>query len=233
MPPRPPYLASSVALAPWKDRCRVIPLGLDPGRIPDPDPAAKHRAEGLWGDAPFRVLAIGRLTYYKGHEVLIQAAAALPHSRVLILGTGERHAQLELLVAKLGLGSRVGLPGFQPEADLNALLASCDLLCLPSLERTEAFGLVLLEAMRFAKPVVVADIPGSGAGWVVRQSGHGLLVPPGDPGRLAAALRVLQADPDQRHRLGQAGALALRERFGIRPVAEGVAALYREVLGAY
>ena len=226
----PPYLDASAALAPWRERCHVIPLGLDPRRIPAPDAVALGRATALWGNTRFRVLAIGRLTYYKGHDVLIRAAAAVPDSRILIVGTGEQRARLATLIQALGLGDRVGLPGFQPEADLNALLAGCDVLCLPSLERTEAFGLVLLEAMRFSQPVVVGDIPGSGAGWVVRQAGHGLLVPPGDPVKLAAALRELQHDSARRQSLGQAGAAALRERFGIEPVAAAVAALYRQVL---
>ena len=226
----PPYLDASTALAPWRERCHLIPLGLDPRRIPDPAPAARQRAEAQWGDAPLRVLAIGRLTYYKGHDILIRAAVDLPDSRVLIVGIGEQRARLEGLIETLKLNERVRLPGFQPEADLNALLASCDVLCLPSLERTEAFGLVLLEAMRFSKPAVVSDIPGSGAGWVTQQAGHGLLTPPGDPGRLAAALRELQFDSNRRQSLGQTGAMALQERFGIEPVATAVAALYREIL---
>jgi rhamnosyl/mannosyltransferase len=193
---------------------------------------ARQRAEALWGDTRFRVLAIGRLTYYKGHDILIQAAAELPGSRTLIVGTGEQRARLASLIEALRLGDRIGLPGFQPETDLNALLASCDVLCLPSLERTEAFGLVLLEAMRFGKPVVVSDIPGSGAGWVTREAGHGLLVPPGDPALLAAALRELQQDSARRLSLGQAGANALQERFGIEPVAAAVVELYQRVLAA-
>lgn len=227
-----PYLDASNALQSWRKRCHVIPLGLDPARIPDPDPAAQVRAATLWGNTGFRILAIGRLTYYKGHEVLIQAAAALPDSRVLIVGTGERRTRLAALIQSLGLEGRVLLPGFQPEADLNALLASCDVLCLPSLDRAEAFGLVLLEAMRFGKPVVVSDIPGSGAGWVTRQAGHGLRVAPGDSAALAEALRKLQADPVQRATLGQAGATALTAQFGIAPVAAAITDLYRQVLAA-
>ena len=226
----PPYLDASLALTPWRERCHSIPLGLDPARIPAPGPAAQARAAALWREPGFRVLAIGRLTYYKGHDVLIRAAAELEDSRVLIVGAGEQRASLATLIQTLGLSHRVELTGFQPEADLNALLASCDVLCLPSLERTEAFGLVLLEAMRFGKPVIVGDIPGSGAGWVTQQAGHGLLVPPGDPVKLAAALRALQHDPARRQCLGQASATALRERFGIEPVAATVAALYREIL---
>lgn len=221
-----PYLQSSRALAPWRGRCRVVPLGLDPGRIPDPDASAAAKAEDLWGPSGFRVLAIGRLTYYKGHETLVRAATQLHRSRILIVGRGDRRAQLAALVHALGLAERVGLPGFQPDPVLNALLASCDLLCLPSLERTEAFGLVLIEAMRFGKPVVVSDIPGSGAGWVVREAGHGLLAPPGDPERLAAVLHALQLDPTRRHRLGQSGRIALSERFDITQVARAVGGLY-------
>jgi len=225
----PPYLDASAALAPWRERCHIIPLGLDPARIPEPDPAAHARALALWGEPGFRVLAIGRLTYYKGHDVLIRAAAELPESRVLIVGAGEHRQRLATLIQTLDLNDRVCLPGFQPEADLNALLASCDVLCLPSLERTEAFGLVLLEAMRFGKPVVVGDIPGSGAGWVTRRAGHGLLAPPGDVSTLTAALRELQNDPVRRRALGQAGMAALRDRFGIEPVAAAVADLYRQL----
>ena len=228
----PPYLDASPALAPWRERCHVIPLGLDPARIPNPDPTALARAEALWGEAAFRVLAIGRLTYYKGHDILIRAATGLPASRVLIVGTGDQRERLAALTQSLGLNERVSLPGFQPESDLIALLASCDVLCLPSLERTEAFGLVLLEAMRFGKPVVASDIPGSGAGWVVRQAGHGLLTQPGDSTALAAALRELQRDPARRQALGQSGAVALRDRFGIDQVAAAVADLYQSLLSA-
>ncbi len=226
----PPYLEASIALAPWRERCCIIPLGLDPARIADPGQAAQKRAEMWWGETPtFRILAIGRLTYYKGHDSLIQAAAHLPDSRILIVGTGEYRQRLEMLIHSLQLHDRVRLPGFQPEVDLNALLASCDVLCLPSLERTEAFGLVLLEAMRFGKSVVVSDIAGSGPGWVVSQAGHGLRVPPGDPDALAAALRELQQDLAKRTALGQAGLTALREQFGIAPVAAAVAALYHRI----
>jgi rhamnosyl/mannosyltransferase len=227
----PPYLEASAALAPWRAHCHSMPLGLDPARIPEPDAAARQRAEALWGDAPFRILAIGRLTYYKGHDILIQAAADLPNTRVLIVGTGEHRDRLATLVQSLRLDGRVGLPGFQPEADLNALLASCDVVCLPSLERTEAFGLVLLEAMRFAKPVVVSDIPGSGAGWVVDAAGHGLKVAVGHGKALAAALQALQNDPARRMELGQAGVLALQEQFGIEPVAKAISGLYQRILG--
>lgn len=228
-----PYLAASRALQRWQARCTVIPLGINPDRIPDPDSTTSAQVTDLWGKASFRVLAIGRLTYYKGHQVLIQAAAELPTSRVLIVGAGDQQQRLATLIQTLGLNQRVLLTGSQTGTMLNALLASCDVLCLPSLERTEAFGLVLLEAMRFGKPVIVSDIPGSGTGWVVRQAGHGLLVPVGNPAALATALRQLQDDPARRNQLGQAGLAALQTQFGINPVAAAVSSLYHRVLGAH
>ncbi|MBK1722425.1 glycosyltransferase [Thiocystis violacea] len=225
------YLNASEALARWTERCTVIPLGLDPARIPAPDARAKAQASRLWGERGCRVLAIGRLTYYKGHEALIRAAADLPDTRVLIVGTGDLQSALARLTQSLGLEDRVSLIGYQSEAILNALLASCDLVCLPSVERTEAFGLVQLEAMRFGKAVVVSDIAGSGTGWVVRHAGNGLLAPPGDPRGLARQLRGLQEDPALRDRLGAAGRLALEHDFGIAPVAARIDGVYQDVLG--
>ncbi len=227
----PPYLAASRALQPWRERCVTIPLGLDPGRLAQPDNASLAQAEALWGPASLRVLAIGRLTYYKGHEVLIRASTSLPGVKTLILGGGEYRPRLERLIQTLDLGDRVRLTGYRSEAEVAALLARCDLVCLPSLERTEAFGLVLLEAMRYAKPLVVSDIPGSGAPWLVRRAQNGLLTPPGDAPALAAALAALQARPEQRRQLGEAGAQALRREFGIQPVASAIKQLYGRVLG--
>lgn len=237
----PDYLAASEPLAPWRERCSIIPLGLDPRRIPDPDPDSRALAEALWRSVgssddqtpgAWRVLAIGRLTYYKGHEVLIRAAAMLPEVGVLIVGGGGLFAHLERLIQTLGIGERVRLLGYQPDPVVWALLASCDLVALPSLERTEAFGLVQLEAMRFGKPVVTSDIPGSGVGWVVRQAGHGLIVKPGDPESLSQAIRSLLQDPQGARKLGQRGVAALAQRFSIDEVATQIAALYRVLLDA-
>ncbi|EGV19329.1 glycosyltransferase [Thiocapsa marina] len=226
----PTYLAASEPLRSWRSRCTTIPLGLDPRRLSDPDPDDLVEVTPLWGSAPLRVLAIGRLTYYKGHEVLIRAISRLPEVGCLIVGAGEKSTSLLALIRSLGLSAQVRLLGFRSEQELRALLATCDVVCLPSLERTEAFGLVLLEAMRFSKPVVVSDIPGSGTGWLVRRAGHGLLTPPGDAQALACALSQLKSDPQQRRALGARGVAALAGEFGIDAVGRQVRSLYQDVL---
>lgn len=228
----PPYLAASQALRPWRDRCVTIPLGLDQGRLPPPAPSRLAQAEGRWeaGGTRLRLLCLGRLTYYKGQEVLIQAAARLPGVQVIIVGDGEQRARLAGQIARSGLEDRVHLAGYIPDTEVAALLASCDLLCLPSRERTEAFGLVLLEAMRFAKPVVVSDIPGSGAPWLVELAGNGQRVVPGDPADLARAIAELGGNPHRRQDLGMVGAHALEREFSIGPVAQAIERLYSQVL---
>lgn len=226
----PPYLDQSEALRPWRSRSSTISLGLDEARLVDPPPRDLEEAESVWGSAPLRVLAIGRLTYYKGYEVLLRSIARLPEARLLIVGAGETYRRLSDLKDILRLGARVSLLGYRADPELWALLSTCDVVCLPSIERTEAFGLVLLEAMRFGKPVIATDIPGSGTGWVVRRAGHGLLVPPGDDGALADAMNLLKDDLEMRRRMGAKGAGALKSEFNIRSVAETVSDLYRSVL---
>ena len=80
------YLNTSNALVAFKDKCHIVPLGLDPDRLKKPDNDGLCRAEGLWGQPDGRILVIGRLTYYKGHEIMLEASTALPNVRILIVG---------------------------------------------------------------------------------------------------------------------------------------------------
>jgi len=229
----PPYFETSEPLSSWGEKCRIIPLGLDEKRLKMPNKDLGNWAEGIWQTGRTRIISVGRLTYYKGHELLIKAAANLPETHVVIVGEGDRKAYLRGLIRHLGLGERVELTGFMPDEKLRALLATSDLLCLPSIERTEAFGLVLLEAMRYAKPVVASDVPGSGMGWIIGQMETGLLVRPGDVDDLAGALQLLCQRPDLRERMAEAGRDRFKAVFRIDQVADKIASLYREVKGLY
>jgi rhamnosyl/mannosyltransferase len=225
-----PYLNSSKPLQPWKNKAQVIPLGIDPERLPLPDKEMRLWAENFWGTSTFRILSVGRLTYYKGHEILIRAMGKLEGSRALILGEGDQHDKLAALIASLGAGDKVSLAGKLPDIQLHALLASCDCFCLPSIERTEAFGLVLPEALRFGRPLLASDIPGSGVGWVVENGKTGLLVTPGSVQELAAGVAKLRDNPELCAAMGAAGSVSFQQRFHIDSVAEKIAALYRNLI---
>ena len=225
------YGDSSLSLQNWREKIRVIPLGLNPDRLPVPGPVEAEQAGVVWGDRDqLRVLSIGRLTYYKGHEVLIRAAAEMRNIRVVIAGEGDKRRDLEKLIEKLKIQDRVLLCGRLSETRLQALLAGSDCFCLPSVERTEAFGLVLLEAMRYGKPVIVGDIPGSGVGWVVRNGSTGCLFPVSSTPELVRLLRRYSAHPEERRAMGEAGRQRFESIFHIDRIAEKTLQLYNNVL---
>lgn len=227
----PDYLASSLPLRKWLSKCGVVPLGIDPERLPWPSPSAVDGALASWGgNEGVKILCAGRLTYYKGLDVLIRAARLCEKVTVQIVGKGVLQERLQDQIVRMGLEERVFLRGSLLDRDLHALFVTCDAVCLPSLERSEAFGIVLLEAMRFGKAVVVSDIPGSGAGWVVRKGEGGLLVPPGDALSLAKAFDRLDRESGLGESLGVKGKEGFWREFHIGSVAAKTEAVYREAL---
>ncbi|AHE98500.1 glycosyl transferase family 1 [Thioalkalivibrio paradoxus ARh 1] len=227
----PSYRDASAALQPWRDRCSTLPLGVAPERLTQPTRAATEAATARWpGTGLLKVLAVGRLTYYKGFDVLIEAVNRSPHAGLLIVGDGTARTTLAEKISRHRLTARVQLLGSVSTATLRALMCACDVVCLPSLDRSEAFGLVLVEAMRYARPVIASDIPGSGVGWVVREGGHGLLVPPGDPAALAQALQRMADDHDLRSRLANEGAKRFASHFDITRQIPELYRLYQRVL---
>jgi glycosyltransferase involved in cell wall biosynthesis len=223
------YLDASAPLAAWRHKVHVVPLGVDPARLPDVDAGA---GDALWRAGALRLLAVGRLTYYKGFDTLLRAVCGMEGVQLLVAGEGEERRALEALLAKAGAPDSVKLLGAVDDATLARLLASCDVLCLPSRERTEAFGIVLMEAMRYAKPLLVSEIRGSGVNWVARDGQNALAAPIDDVPAWREAIGVLAASPARRQLLGHLG----RERFvrelGIEAVARRIDRVYRTALSA-
>jgi len=131
------------------------------------------------------------------------------------------------LARQLGVADRVIFLGQQEQA-LPALYQACNVFVLPSIERSEAFGIVQLEAMASGRPVVSCDV-GTGVAWVNQDTVTGLVVPPRDPGRLATALNRLLDDPPLAARLGQAGQARVREQFTQARMVEQIEQLYEQV----
>ena len=134
-------------------------------------------------DSDLKLLVIGRLTYYKGHEILIKAISNLCDDKTVklsIIGGGEQRDTLKNLVSRLGLENQISFLGKVSDTQLIDEIENADLLCLPSIECTEAFGVVLLEAMRQAKPCLVSNVRGSGMSWVVQNEKTGFVAKAGD-----------------------------------------------------
>lgn len=221
------YLEASLALRPWRHKCHVVPLGIDTARLGD---VASSDSEAGWLGGRARILAIGRLSYYKGFETLIEAVAGMTDAELVIVGEGEERPLLERALERAGRPAWIRLAGHLDDLACQRLLATCDVFCLPSRERTEAFGIVLMEAMRYAKPLVATRIPGSGVAWVARHGENALLAQPDDAMALRQALQTLSGDAALRDRLGQAGATRYRGQFDIERIAQRIDALYASLL---
>ncbi len=225
----PPYLQASGPLAAWRAAAVAVPLGLAVD-LAAPVPRA---AEDVGG--PLRLLAIGRLAYYKGLETLVRAVSGMDGVELVIAGDGECAAGLRALAASLapaGHASVVRFAGEVSDAEKQRLLDGCDLVCLASRERTEAFGMVLLEAMRSARPCLVSDLPGSGMPWLVRETGAGWTAPVDEVPAWRAAIALIAQQPEERQRRGRAGWEALRRRFSIAACARTLEAHYRGLVPA-
>jgi rhamnosyl/mannosyltransferase len=196
-----PALAERSTLVQQARRVVVIPFGIELGRYQQVDAASRARAARMLDAVPGpRMLFVGRLVYYKGLSVLIEAIDGCGGSLVIV-GEGPLEGELRSLVDRKGLGGRVLFAGRVDDADLPALYQACDVFVLPSIAKTEAFGVVQIEAMAAGKPVVSTDLP-TGVPWVNKDGESGLIVEPGDPASLRQALRRLLEDDAFRQRLG-------------------------------
>jgi glycosyltransferase involved in cell wall biosynthesis len=222
------YLDASDPLAPWRHKCHVIPLGVAPERLPE---VKESEWQCFWRGQGLRILAVGRLTYYKGFETLLKAVLGASGMELIIVGGGEERSRLEKIIAEsYEHPPPARLFGETDDSTLCKLLASCDVFCLPSLERTEAFGIVLMEAMRYAKPLVVSELAGSGVTHVARAGQNAFLVKPGDVEALRSALEKLAAAPVTRQLLGHLGYQRYLREFDIGRIEPEIEAIYRLAL---
>ncbi len=184
------------------DRLACILSGIGDEEPPDVDRAAVRAACGTPPDATVAIF-IGRLAPQKAVEELLAAIDVLQHIRpnlhTWIVGDGPERERLEGIAHAFHLGAHVRFCGHRD--DVPRLLAAADLLVLPSLY--EGLPNVVLEAMRFRKPVVATAAPGTTE--VVADHRTGLLVPPGNKTELARAILRIVDDPTLAHRLGAAG----------------------------
>ena len=223
-----PYVDASEPLQRWQHKVEVIPIGVSDHHA-RADATAARRVRARYPGQRL-IFSLGRMTYYKGFDVLVEAAALLPEDcTVLIGGSGRLMVALERQVRALGLQRRVHLLGQLTHEELLATFAACDVFCLPSTARAEAFGIAMVEAMAMGKPVVSADIAGSGVPWINRHGESGLTVPVGDAGALAAGLRQVLDDPALCRQLGQGARRRYLQGFTAEHMVARTIELYRRL----
>ncbi len=182
-------------------------------------------------DGVLNVLTVGRLSSAKGHGVLLEAVARVAHDGVpvhaTIVGDGPRRTQLERRAETLGIRDRVTFTGSVGQHELPAYFAGADVFCLASF--AEGLPVVLMEAMATGKPVVTTAVMGIPE--LVADGEHGLVVRPGRPDLVAAAIRRLAADGELRERMGRAARARVSAEFDVRVQAERIRDLFVEYTG--
>lgn len=228
----PNMVEHSEFLAPRAAKCRVVNFGLQVEKMAG-TPETKRRAEELRAHHAGRriVLFVGRLIYYKGADVLVEAMAHVDADLVMI-GSGPLEPQLRDAAENAGITQRVTFLGPQADAELSAWYHAADVFCLPSVARSEAFGLVQIEAHAAGTPVVSTDLT-TGVPYANLDGVTGLTVPVGNVSALSAALNRLLGDNALREKLGrQAQERALTE-FTIPRMVETTLGVYREAIDVH
>jgi rhamnosyl/mannosyltransferase len=228
------HIDGSKYLKPYQEKCRIIPFGVD---LKIEKEADRWYEEGRLLERSeekpdaVKFLFVGRLVYYKGCRTMIEAfvQAAKGNSRIQldIVGTGSLEPELKKQTEEMGLTDRIYFHADVSDDELIQYFKECDVFVLPSLQRSEAFGLVQIEAMAFGKPVINTKLP-SGVPYVSLHGETGLTVEPGNAAELAEAMQYLAEHPVERCRIGERARARMEEQFRMDKMLKRVLQLYEE-----
>jgi rhamnosyl/mannosyltransferase len=223
----PKHIESSEFLREFSAKCKIIPFGVDERRFQN-SPGLEAQA-AKFKDPQGRPLAlfVGRLVYYKGVQYLVEAMRELPEVSLALVGSGPLEPEIRRLAAKCP--GNVRLMPHLNEQEYLAVLQACDMFVLPSVEKSEAFGIVQIEAMACGKPVITTDLP-TGVTFVNQHGQTGWVVPARNATALAQALKKLAQDAGLRRRLGDYARQRVLKEFTLTKMVDETLNLYRQLL---
>lgn len=196
----------------YKDKCMIIPYGVSQNIYNDSCAYInKNHNHSSQNENEITFLFVGRLVYYKGCDILINAFANAMktykeenktyRATLRIAGSGPLKNELEELTEKLDIKDSVIFIGNVNDDELKQEYRGCDVFVLPSTAKSEAFGLVQIEAMSYGKPVINTNLP-SGVPYVGIHNITGLTVEPSDINSLSEAILFMMKNPDKRNEMG-------------------------------
>lgn len=224
----PNYQRSSKMLQKFTRKCKIIPYGINLEKFAasseiDRQATIVRRKYGR----PI-LLFVGKFRYYKGLHILIEAAEKLD-CKVLLIGSGPLEPALRMQVGSSNLGAKVKFIGEVSDAQRLVYLHACDVFILPSIFRSEAFGIAQLEAMSCGKPVISTELC-TGTSFVNQHLETGLVIAPNDVGALIGAVKGLIDNPEQREKYGNASLERASKVFSKERMISGILKVYQEVL---
>jgi len=224
----PKYIEESEQLLPFKEKCVAIPLGIRKNKLRSNSNLVSNLRENYKGKKI--IFSIGRFIAYKGFEYLIESAKYLPSDYIILIGgNGPLGSKYEKIIQKYDLFNKVKLLGRLPQNMLGNYYDVCDVFCLPSISKNEAFGLVLVEAMSFGKPVVATNIKGSGVSWVNQDGITGLNVETKNPKALTQAIKFICSNREVYKKFSENALKRFNEEFTIEKEVSRILEIYKSL----
>jgi glycosyltransferase involved in cell wall biosynthesis len=222
-------IENSEYLPDYKSKCEVVPLGAKLDWVNNSsnrlDRVKKNKS---YYNSPL-VLFVGRLVYYKGIQYLIDAINQVANVSLIIIGTGPLKKELMNQIQTLNLKNRVHILPEVDEETLYSFYEACDIFVLPSVEKSETYGIVQIEAMACGKPVICTEL-NTGTTFINQHKITGLVVQPRDSKSLAAAIKDLAYNDSLRKELGEKARLRAHTEFTAEKMVERTFNLYEELL---
>lgn len=220
-------IKGSSYLKPYQNKCVTIPFAVNQ-KI---EQMGKKYMEQVQPNMKkyTRFLFVGRLVYYKGVDVLIEAFEGVENAELIIVGCGDMEKDLKAYTKEHGMIDRVRFLGKVEEDRLYHEFSECDVFVLPSIAKSEAFGLVQLEAMAYGKPVINTNLP-SGVPEISINGITGLTVEPGNKCELRNAMRWLAEHPRERCEMGNAARKRLDSNYTMDVMLNRMMELYESLL---
>lgn len=226
-------LDGSRYLKPYREKCKVVPFAVTDDILhAGSDYLAQYGYQKEKNSINF--LFIGRLVYYKGCSVLLEAFAGLAgdakETTLTMIGEGSLKEELRQQVEAYKIADRVFFKGHVDDGELRQCMEEADVFVLPSVERSEAFGLVQLEAMAYGMPVINTSLP-SGVPEVSIHGETGLTVAPGSAGELRASMEWMVDHPQERLEMGKAARKRLEEKYTQEIMVGNIKKIYEDLCG--
>ncbi|GGE18896.1 glycosyltransferase [Sphingobacterium cellulitidis] len=223
----PVYVEQSKFLKNVQSKIDFIPIGVDVEEDLSPlvnGIKEKHQNRKI-------IFSLGRLVEYKGYEYLIKSAKYLDDNyKIVIGGKGPLKEELEKIISDNDLGNKVQLLGFMTDEEVKAYYQACDLFCLSSILKTEAFAIVQIEAMGYGKPVVSTRIPESGVSWVNQNGLSGLTVEICDERALADSFQTILTEEEVYKSLSDGAKKRYLEHFTREKMVDKCLQIYNKIL---
>lgn len=224
----PNLLNTSSWLASYKDKCTIIPLGIDVEKWNKLTAQDQEQITQLRQQYPNLILSVGRLVAYKGFNVLIEAMRQI-NAQLIIIGQGVEELKLRKLIVDYGLTDRVHLFKNVPNEQMKYFYHAAKIFAFPSITANEAFGIVQLEAMACGKPIINTNL-NTGVPWVARDQQEAITVPAGEVKPLIKAIELLLQQPILMQKLAENAYQRVNEAFTLSKLLDNVSKIYEEVL---